>query len=59
MPYNLDEFAYKTKSNTAKRWCKDDLLRKTKGLNSRRLAEERFDRQLTYLNIVNLIIKTN
>jgi len=39
--------------------CEDDVLRKTKSLNSRRLAEERFDRQLTYLKIVDLIMKTN
>lgn len=39
--------------------CKDDLLRKTMGLNSRRLAEDRFDRKKTYKEILELLKTAN
>ncbi len=34
----------------------DDNLRRTMGQNARKCAEEKFDRNLTYLEIINLII---
>lgn len=38
--------------------CKDKVLRKTMGQNSRRLAEDRFDRKQTYEKIVSIINKS-
>lgn len=35
--------------------CKDEALRKVMGRNSRRLAEEKFDRKKTYAKIISLI----
>lgn len=37
--------------------CRDDNLRKDMGENSRKLAEEKFDREKTYSSILNLLLK--
>lgn len=37
------------------RLCKDNILRKTMGRNSRKIAEEKFDRLKTYKEIIDLI----